>query len=638
MYEQLPLFQPECDWHPIKICDLPLWANAQRVAVDVETKDSQLRELGPGVRRGGYIVGISFAIEDGPAHYVPLRHLGGDNVEDPESALQYFRDQADNFTGIVCGANLSYDLDYLAEVGIVFRKCKWFRDVQVAEPLLDELQDSYSLDNIAQRRGLPGKDERLLAEAADDWKIDVKKGLWQLPARYVATYGIQDVRLPLQLLRRQEREIDEQDLWRVYDLESQVLPVLVKMRRRGMRIDLERLAAVERWSAEQETQNLQLVYEQTGVRIAVGDVWRPEPIAGALQKIGVVVPRTAKTGQPSIDKNLLDQLDHPVATALSRARRVNKLRTTFAASVRKHLIGDRIHCTFNQLRKTDDGTGTDSGARYGRISCTDPNLQQQPSRDDFATMWRSIYVPDEGGLWAACDFSQQEPRMLMHFAHLAKCEGAWAAVEKYRSDPSADNHTLMARLIYGYADNEQPSKTHRTNAKIIFLGLCYGMGGAKLATSLGLPTKWIMRKDGRKVEVAGDEAQAILDKFNKQVPFVARLAKMCSSKAARAGFIKTLSGRRCRFPRDPQTGEFDWTHKALNRLIQGSSADQTKMVMVALDAAGFKMQLQVHDEIGQTVSSKSQAEEIAKIMQECVALEVPSKVDVEVGPSWGEAK
>lgn len=610
------------------------------MAVDVECRDEQLKKLGPGVRRGAYMCGYSFAIEDGPSFYVPLRHQGGDNVPNPEAGLQYLRDQAKVFTGDLCGANMQYDLDFMAEANVNWLKVHRFRDCQIAEPLLDELQYSYSLDNIAKRRGIPGKSEELLREAAKAWHVDPKAELWKLPARFIGAYAEQDVKLPLQLLRRQERELEEEELWDVYELESKLLPVLLKMRRRGVRVDFQKLEAVEAWSLEEEKLCLDRVYSETGVRIGTGDVWQAAALEKALIKIGVTVPRTPKNNQPSIDKNFLASIKHPVARALERARKVNKLRTTFAQSIRNHAIGDRIHCTFNQLRNTDDNTDEGSGGRYGRLSCTDPNLQQQPSRDDFANMWRGIYVPDEGGLWAACDFSQQEPRWLVHFAEVCRCIRANVAAEKYRTDPNTDNHTMMARLIYGYGDDEAPDKKHRTNAKIIFLGLCYGMGGAKLARNLGLPTKWIeVERNQRKrmIEVAGDEAQSILDQFNRAVPFVKQLAKMCEKKALTRGYIRTISGRKCRFPRK-KDGTFDWGHKALNRLIQGSSADQTKEVMVAADEAGFRLQLQIHDELGQTVQSLDEGLALGELMRNTRKARVPFKVDVEMGASWGEAK
>ncbi len=637
---QLPLFQPNGDWRPPRLSNLPSWEGAKRVCVDVETRDPQLKELGPGVRRGGYIVGYSFAIEDGPAFYVPLRHAGGDNIEDPSQGLRYLRDQAKTFTGDLCGANLSYDLDFMAQVGIQFPLVHRFRDCQVAEPLLDELQDSYSLENIAKRRHLPGKDESLLREAALAWHIDAKREMWRLPARFIGAYGEQDVRLPLQLLRRQEREIEEQDLEEVYDLECRLLPVLVRMRRRGVRVDFDRLAKVEEWSERTETELLQEIYDQTNIRVAVGDVWKAAVLAPVLQKIGVEVPTTA-TGQYSIDKDLFASIKHPVARAMERARKVNKIRTTFAKSVREHAIGDRIHCTFNQLRKTDDTTGEDNGARYGRVSCTDPNLQQQPSRatdtDDFCKIWRVIYVPDEGGLWAGADFSQQEPRWVVHFAEASGCQGATTAGDAYRTDPKTDNHTMMARIIWG----EEPDKKRRTQAKIIFLGIIYGMGGGKLSHQLGLPTKWMRNRKGKLIEVAGPEAKSILDQVDRQAPFLRKLANLAEKKAKRVGFVKTILGRRCRFPvgKDPKTGQrgYIWTNKALNRIIQGSSGDQTKMAMVVSDAAGHPLQLQVHDELCETVYERRQAEELADIMRGCLPARVPFRVDVETGLSWGEA-
>jgi len=633
---QNPLFQPECAWRPDPISSLPSWADASRVAFDIETRDPQLKKLGPGVRRDGYIIGYSFAIEDGPAHYVPFRHEGGDNL-DAATAIDYLRQQAKVFKGTLVGANLQYDLDYSAEEGIVFRDAAWFRDIQVAEPLIDENHFSYSLDAIAKRRGMAGKYEDTLDDAADAYRINAKSEMYQLPARYVGQYAIVDTRLPLDILRRQERDIEEQDLWEVFNLESRLLPVLVKMRRRGVRIDFSQLEKVEQWAMEEGHKQLAFVKDETGVDIGIGNVMVARALEMALVKIGVTVPRTEKTNQPSIKGDFLDSVKHPVADALKRARKVDKLRTTFAASIRRHAVGDRVHCTFNQLR-TVRSEGDEKGARYGRLSSTDPNLQQQPARDDFAPMWRSIYIPEEGKLWGSCDYSQQEPRMSVHYSEKARCQGATKAGDKYRNDPTTDNHTMMARLIYGYSDSESPTKKHRSHAKNIFLGLCYGMGGAKLAKSLGMATKFITLKSGAMVEVAGDEAQTVLDTFNRQVPFVSQLAKMCENKAKRTGYLKTLSGRRCRFPWLEEEKKYDYVFKALNRLIQGSSADQTKHAMVEADAAGFRLQLQIHDEIALSVENREEGEALGKLMCECVKLNVPSKVDVEIGPSWGEAK
>jgi DNA polymerase I-like protein with 3'-5' exonuclease and polymerase domains len=195
----------------------------------------------------------------------------------------------------------------------------------------------------------------------------------------------------------------------------------------------------------------------------------------------------------------------------------------------------------------------------------------------------------------------------------------------------------------------------RKDAKEIYLGLSYGMGGAKMCRKLGLPTMMAVRgprfqlfdvnspegqrlvaEGARKFEAAGPEGQALLDTFDRRVPFIKKLAKACEARAKAVGYITTLSGRRCRFPKD-RDGNFDWTHKGLNRLIQGSSADQTKMAMVALDAAGFDMIIQVHDEIAFSIRDPKEGEAAAEIMRTCVPLELPSKVDVEIGPTWGHS-
>ena len=628
MVLQGALFLPQSKWSPPKLGELPSWKGAKRVAVDIETCDPKLDELGPGVRRGGYIAGVAFAFEDGPGFYLPVAHEGGDNM-DREKVLAYLRDQATDYSGTIVGTNLTYDLDFLAEAGVSFNRAAWFRDVQVAEPLIDELQDTYNLDAIAKRYKLRGKEYTLLKDAIEAYGLQGRPGkhIWKLPARFVGEYATQDVFLPLELIRRQERVIEEQDLWAVYDLESQLLPVLLKMRRRGVRFSHERLAQVERWSEAEEKKALDVVADQTGYRIGLGNVWQPEPLAKALKEIGVVAPLTAK-GKSSITAEFLDSIEHPVAEAIRRARQVNKIRSTFVASVRNYAIGDRIHCIINQLRKEKED-GDLGGAAYGRCSSEHPNMQQQPARDEeIGPMWRSIYLPDEGGQWACLDYSQQEPRLLTHYAELSRCKGAAAAAQRYRDDPKTDNHAMMAEL----------TGLPRKQAKNIFLGKCYGMGGAKLCHDCGLPTEWKFNaKLGRTIEVAGPEGVAILEQFDRRAPYVKQLAKKCEQRAKANGYIITISGRRCRFPKDDK-GEFDWCHKALNRLIQGGSGDQTKAAMVAGDREGYPIQLQVHDELDLTVACREEAEGLAEIMRNVMPLRVPSRVDVEIGPSWGECK
>lgn len=680
--DQFPLFMTaQSTWTPPKITDLPEWTNARRVGLDTETCDPDLKTLGTGGgrRKNSYVVGISFALDDGPGYYLPIRHDGGDNL-DVGMVLNYIRSQAREFTGELVGANLPYDLDFLASEGVIFPKVSRFVDIQIADPLINELHSSYSMENIAQRWGVAGKDEHLLRMAAADYNIDPKADMWRLPARFVGQYAEADATRPLEIFAKQEQEIARQGLQNVFRLESDLMPVLLKLRRRGVRIDFDRLDRIERWATAKENQYLSEVHRRTGIQLGLRDVWANAAIEPVLRQIGYTPERTP-TGKPKIDKDALDHIDHPVASALAQARKVNKLRTTFAASVRQHAIGDRIHCTFNQLRREKDDGGGDGGAAFGRLSCEHPNLQQQPARDDFAPMWRAIYLPEEGKLWAANDYSQQEPRMAIHYACLSRHligDDAWQAAirarDSYRNDPSTDNHQMMADM----------AGIKRKAAKGIYLGLSYGMGGAKTCRQLGLPTEWLVRADSRflarilgfnkrynwgdRVQIpggpevivgelynhqsvagemlqqagalpfegAGEEGRKLLATFDAKVPFIKRMANACSDRVKKVGYITTLSGRRCRFPVDA-TGKYDWLHKGLNRLIQGASADQTKTAMVELDRAGFEVIIQVHDEIALSVSSLREAEEAAHLMETCVPLELPSRCDVEVGPTWGHS-
>tara|TARA_R110002167_G_C12707228_1_gene655139 strand:- start:32574 stop:34517 length:1944 start_codon:yes stop_codon:yes gene_type:complete len=635
---------------------LPNWEKEKRICVDLETRDPQLKKLGPGVRRDGYIIGLGFAIDGGPSAYMPTRHANGTNM-DEDQVFEYWAYQAKHYRGEIVGANLSYDLDYLAERGIIFRQASFFRDVQIAEPLLDELQMSYSLDNIAARRGIEGKDETLMKAAAAAWGVDSKAGMWELPPEFVGAYGEQDCRVPLEILRQQEAELSEQGLLPVWDLESRLLPVLVKMRRRGIRVDFDRLDEVSTWSTEREVSALARITHLTGINLTTSDTTKTSALVPVMEQMGIDFNkpefRTDPTkghpnGQPSIKNDWLKSLpQHDILDAILEARKFNKLNGTFVKSIRTHAIGDRIHCTFKQMVGESEGSDESTGAKYGRLSCTGPNLQQQPARDpEIGPIWRSIYIPDEGKQFAVLDFSQQEPRWLVHYAELLQLPKAAAMAERYRTDPTADNHDMMATLINAHwpSLSAKFQKAERSVAKVIFLGLCYGMGPAKLARSLGMKTK--MRKftarDGRVVRYlgAGDEAQALLDKFRKGVPFVKALMKKAEEKAAKVGFILTVEGRRCRFPKvwNAKTRKWEWdmTHKAGNRLIQGSAGGQTKTAMVKADEAGIPIQLQVHDEIDFSFEDPEMPLRCAKIMRHAVPCNVPHKVDIETGPNWGD--
>ncbi|MAD98734.1 MAG: hypothetical protein CMB99_15530 [Flavobacteriaceae bacterium] len=668
---------PEAEWRPPSLSDLPSWKDAKRIAIDAETRDPSIgAKLGPGSLRDGYTVGWSFAIEGGPRHYLPIRHEGGDNL-DCEMVLRYLREQIKGFDREFVGANLAYDIDYGYNDGFEWNQDAKFRDIQIADPLIYELHRSYSLDAIGKRYGIEAKDESTLLEAARAFGLDPKKGLWRLPGRYVGKYGEQDVASPLEILKRQEEIIERDGLQQIWELESRVIPVLVRMRRRGVRIDFDKLERIEKWAESEERKALDLIKRETGVQIGFGEVWKPGALAPALEAIGMRLPKTA-TGAPSIDRDLLGGSDHVVPQAILRARKVNKLRTTFAASIRKYAVGERLHCSFRQMAMSDS-SGDTVGVRFGRLSAADPNLQQQPSPDrdpEIAGEWRKIFIPEEDALWGCNDYSQQEPRWTTHFAAVLDLPRAREAALRYQNDPSTDNHDMMTRLVYGDKqvdewfknDPKGAYKVHRGYSKNIFLGLCYGEGGAKLCRDIGKPTRWAVTygwgKDRRMEffetqreamsyrmeiqkgfvrEMAGEEGQEILDNFDSEVPYVRELAKAATERAKAIGFVKTILGRRLNFERR-EDGSYDFTHKALNRVIQGSSADQTKLAICELDRAGHFIQLQVHDDTNGSYSTVAEAKEAGNIMRDCIIdaypgkLWVPFRVDTEVGPSWGEIK
>lgn len=621
---QMPMFAPPITWQAPNLATLPSWADAKRVAVDVECRDDDLYTLGPGVRRGGYMVGISFAIEDGPAHYLPFAHEGGGNL-DKEAVIAYVRDQARAFRGTIIGANLPYDLDYLWDSGIEFTGAVRHADVQIAEPLLDELQLEYNLDAILKRRGLAGKDEAELEAQARAWGVHPKRELWRLHAGAVGRYAIGDVAQLPTLLRRQEKEIDEQELARPWDTECKVLLALTRMTRLGFRVDVRKLEQIGEMARKVIADELAKIHHLTGVR--VGSPMNANHLEPAFRSQGIYLSRTA-SGQPSVTKQvLIDHKGNAVVDAVTRARDYHKLLTTYVAGIYKHMVGDRLHPSFKQMRTADeDEENEDGGARWGRMASKHPNAQAQPTRHpEYGVLWRTIFIPEVGDQWVKIDYSQQEPRTTVHYAELCGLAGAHEFGDRYRNDPTTDSHSMFAEI----------SGLPRKQAKQVFLGLCYGMGGGKLAVQLGLPTEIRRNKHGVEYVGAGPEAQAVLDQFDRRVPFVRALSRLCMQKVERVGYIVLIDGRRCRFPRDGQ-GNYDWVYKALNRLIQGSAAVQTKYALIALDAERLDPRLTVHDEFNFSMSDLGRARRAREVMADALPLRVPARPDVDVGPNYGE--
>ena len=630
---QVPAWSPPITWTATPVDQLPSWAEARRVCVDVECRDEQLTELGPGPRRGGYVCGIAFAIEDGPAYYLPIRHEGGGNL--PESAVwAYLRAQAAAFTGEVVFNSAPYDLDYLWQNGVYFARARYHRDVQVAEPLLDELQKTYGLDAIAARRGLPGKDEDELRQHARAWGLDPKRGMWRLHAGAVGRYAEQDVRLPLQVLRRQEREIDDQDLRGVYDLESKVTLALMRMTRRGLRVDLDELDRVEVWAKQRLADCVDQIHRLTGVRI--GSLSNARELYPALKQRGLLVPTPIHGGTgkatPSITKLWLQQQDDEVAKIIIVGREFVKLLGTYVNGWRKHLVGDRIYASFKQLyAASDDDDDSGDGVRGARIAAKHPNVHASMKRSrEIKKRWRKVIVADRGMRLYRADISKQEPRLTIHYAELCRLPGAREAGDAFRANPKLDPYTQMLRLI-GWDDDRYD------DIKPIYLGKCYGMGGGKLAKSLKLPTVLKHSPQFGDYEGAGPEAQKLIDQFDRGVPYVKALARLCAKRVVAQKYLTVLGGRRihCKIDED---GNVEDEHKQLNELVQNSAAHQTKTALVALDEADYPLQLTVHDEFDYSGDDDRKGFEMGEIVLSCLKLSVPSVVDMEVGESYGDMR
>lgn len=615
--------------------------NAPVIALDTETKDPDLTTKGPSWFRGGFdVAGISLAWGDKEI-YLPIGHAGGGNMN-RENVIGFVRELLQKFTGTLVLAHAFYDLGALRMLGININYDQMkVRDVQMIEALLDEHKLRYNLDSIAMTYGLAKKDETLLREAAANYGVDPKSEMYLLHAKYVGAYASRDASLTLDCYNRQMVQVQLQSLEKVIELEHDLLPLLLEMRWRGVRTDVAKAEELYERFTKQEKEHTKMIQSLTGRPI---DIWSADSCAVACDAVGLSYKTTA-TGKPSFEDEWLAGHAHQVPQLISKARKQYKAANSFCKGMVLDFADKNgyVHASFNPLKSDEGGTVS------GRFSSSAPNLQQVPARDpEMNNLIRGLFLPDPGELWCAADYSQQEPRLTVHYAVINDCRAAQEACDRYNDDPNTDYHQLVADM----------ANIDRKPAKTINLGLAYGMGGAKLARKLGLSTTMKENKyNGRRYEAAGPEAQAILDKYNGAVPFIKQLSKIYMDQADAEGYIKTLSGRRCRFPYyEPRNGgrallykdagaQFGFenikrafTYSALNRKIQGGSADMIKIALRNLYREGFIPKVTVHDENGLSVKNPTDARRVADIMRNCVELKVPLKVDVDLGASWGAAK
>jgi len=608
------------------------------VALDLETKDPNLKTDGPGsIRQDGFICGIALASKEIGAYYLPIAHASGNM--DKELVLRFMRDFSKKFEGILIGANIIYDLEWLASYGIKFKHCTIY-DNQIIEALIDENLSTYKLDALAEKYLGCHKEEDEMIKFAETIGIkenEVKNNMDLYPADIVAGYAKMDASLCIDIFEIQREIIKKDELEKVLDLESRLTPIILEMRLQGTRIDLEAANIFNDELIIKEKESLLNFQKNVG--------WDCNPrsnedLTKVFEEVGATIKQT-KAGSASFADYVLKEYINSdnekialIAKQVSNYRTINKNRSDFIEGtiLKKHING-RIHGQFHQIR------GDEYGTRTGRMSASNPNLQQQPSRDTFwKSIIRSLYLPNEGCKWDRHDYSQQELRLMVHYAALRQFPGVDEMVYKYRNDASTDFHTVAAAI----------AGIERRAAKDINFGIAYGMGKKKLCSQLGSTM---------------EEGEKILNTYYNTFPYLKRLVYDTTSIAKTRGYIKTFMGRRARFDKwEPIKNQEDWASmtmyqaysleeakekypgrrlersgafRALNRVIQGSAADLTKLALVTIyEELGHVPHLQVHDELDFSHTDIEQVKQRAYFMENCYEFQVPMKVDSEVGNNW----
>jgi DNA polymerase I-like protein with 3'-5' exonuclease and polymerase domains len=610
----------KAEWlHPT---EFPSMKGKEVVAIDLETCDTDLKKMGPGwPRKIGSVIGIAISSGDFTAYY-PIAHEGGGNM-DKDKVIKYIKSVCEDESIQKVFHNAQYDIGWLNVIGIEIKG--YIHDTMIAAALLNENRYSFTLNSMVAEYLGEFKNEALLKAKAEELGLDPKAEMYKLPAEFVGEYAEADAKLTWRLHERFITEIEKNDLTKVYDVECRLIRVIFNMTKRGVRVDMERAFALKKKLQIKEKNYLKRIKDITGSEV---QVWAARSVAQAFDNVNLEYPRTA-LGAPSFTQTFLDTHKHELPRMITKARVLNKLQGTFVDGISKYIHNGRLHAHINQIRGDNGGTVT------GRFSMYAPNLQQMPIRNEFGSELRKIFIPEQGEYWLSADYSQQEPRILTHFAILNKNEGAEDVQQAFVK--GLDFHRQTAEM----------AGIDRRLAKTIGLGVMYGMGYKKLAVDL---------------DIAPSEAKEMLKEFRQKVPFMQGMLEAVMNRANQIGSIRTYLGRRCKFDMwdpswyDPNVfhkalshdeATTKWggsikragTYKALNRLIQGTAADQTKKAMVDIyEQLGIIPLIQVHDELNCSVKSDKEAEEIKHIMENCIKLEVPSNVDYKIKDNWGDAK
>src|SRR5262245_37027754 len=636
------------DWKPVPT--LPDLRHVDTIALDTETKDGGLlTDRGSSWPWGdGYICGVSVAYRaEGTirAHYFPIRHPDSPNF-DPAQVFAWVRDHIAAGVKIVTQNGL-YDYGWLrTDGGILMPPSDLIEEIGALATMVDENRKRYSLDALCAWRGLPGKDETLLKEAATaagfPKRTKVQAYIHKLPARIVGPYAETDAVRTLEIFESLNPIIDAEGTRAAYRLECDLLPMVHEMRRRGIRID---------GSAAEQRRDLLLgmrdavlaeMYEKLGTNIGIDELNSAKCRAADFDQNKIVYPRTEK-GNPSFtagNSGWMPKHPHWLPRSIVKTDRLHNYGENFLGTyILGHTINGRVHAEIHPHRG-DDGSGT----RSMRFSYSSPPLQLMPRHDEqLAPLIRGVFLPEEGEVWAVCDVSQQEFRMIVHYAARHKLSKAAEAAELYRNNPKTDFHLLVS----SWTGRDRQTSKNTNFAKV------YGAGVRKFASM---------------ISKSETEAATIYEQYDRELPFAAELATMCERAVRRNGYLTLYSTARRHWtdwapggkwkkglgpcPREEAEARatdpnHPWFQKqlwrancrlAMNALIQGSSAAHTKLWMRECWREGFVPLRQMHDALELSVSSPEQAERVAELGCAAVKLEVPMIVDIAYGRNWGDAK
>lgn len=619
---------PDTGWQrPSYFPDL---SSASVIAIDCETYDPDLKKYGPGWARGvGHIVGISIAVE-GYSWYFPIRHETETAWNfDPATVLKWLSVELSRPHQMKVGANLTYDIGWLRHEGVYVQG--FLFETQFAQALIDD-KATVALDDMAERHLGIRKETNALYDFIRRWfpqtpEGSLRKHIHVCPPRLVGRYAEVDAEIPLKLWPVLWQQMQLLNVTQVFEMECKLIYMMIAMRFRGVRVDTKKAEEAQVKLTQRALNLHDEIKAALGRKISVNS---PKDLTALFDHLGL-------KARGNFQKETLEAIDHPLIEKVLEIRKVEKLCSTFIGSyILGSNVNGRVHGQFHLMK------GDDNGAIGGRMSSSTPNLQNLSSRDKiYAPIVRGCFVPDDGHIgWRKYDYSSIEYRGL---ASDAVGPGAEELRAKYWADPFVDYHEIVRQMIYkvtGILLDRSPTKT-------INFGLAYGMGLAKLARALKLSAK---------------ATREMFDAYHTGVPFVKSTFEHYADMAKNTGVVETILGRRALFeewgplrneqgapglPYDEALVRYGavervYTHKALNRRLQGSAADLMKMACLkcwesgVYDYIGVPL-LIVHDE--KDFSDPGGQDEafryMREVMETAVRFNVPVIADGEFGPNWG---